>query len=908
MRGFGCALFYFKETAMFTLSVIIPVYNSEKYIEETIESVINQSLAFRKNIQLIIVNDGSTDGSESICLKYKELYPNNIDYIYKENGGVSSARNEGMKYIKGKYVNFLDSDDKWEKGALKKACSFFDKHYDEIDVLSCRVKFFEAKEGFHSLDYKFDAGSRVADLNSEDELFTIQSTAATAVIKANAIGKLCFDTALKYGEDSTFVNKLIMKTCRMGIVKEAVYLYRRRADESSAVNNQTRDKEYYLETLNRFHQELINHSVSLYGKAIPYIQSVVSYDLMWRFGNAQISEVLSAGEYESFCRNAHDILSYVDRNVIINNPVHKSVLRKSEAMRLKDGEDFLKSLRLKDGSLCYGESEIFVLKRNKSRCCCVVGSEIKNGRMKLEMLVAEWIFGATKNGGQIILKAGKKEVFPDEKPYNIGKAFFDNEIKNYYRLCTFEFEIKQGKQLKIRPFIIYGEDRTSISMSYGKFIPNANAFAPAYQKQGRYIVRYLRTVINVFTPESPVKERRRLEKKCILFLIKKRKFREAFTRAYVPFFRRKNKEEIWLLSDRIDNAGDNGEVLFKYICEHKPEGVRPIFVIGKEAPEDVKARLNVIGEVTYFESGEYPYLFLCAKKIISSSGADFTTNPFGKNKKYFHSLFGFDYYYLQHGVTCADLSVWLNRFNKNIYRFFVSGEKERAAILEADYGYSPEKIVLTGQPRFDALYNEPKKQILVLPTWRRSIKKSYDEKTSSVYFEGFKETEYFKFYNSLINNERLLKTMREKGYTGLFCLHPIHMKQYVDYNNNDVFSVNKGYVDYNKVFAESSVMVTDYSSVLFDFAYLRKPVVYTQFDKESFFEGQIYDEGYFKYETDGFGKVCYSLDDAVSELIRLIETDCKNSNEYIDRVNSFFAFNDAENSKRILKAILETDG
>jgi CDP-glycerol glycerophosphotransferase (TagB/SpsB family) len=149
--------------------------------------------------------------------------------------------------------------------------------------------------------------------------------------------------------------------------------------------------------------------------------------------------------------------------------------------------------------------------------------------------------------------------------------------------------------------------------------------------------------------------------------------------------------------------------------------------------------------------------------------------------------------------------------------------------------------------------------------------------------------------------------MRKKGYKGLFCLHPIHMKQYVDYQGNDVFKVNEGYVDYNKVFAESSVMVTDYSSVLFDYAYLRKAVVYAQFDKEEFYEGQIYDEGYFKYERDGFGKVCYNLDETVNELIRLVETDCKNSKEYLDRVNSFFAFNDKDNSKRILEKILEMD-
>ena len=92
----------------YKFSVVIPLYNVKKYLEDALKSVINQTIGFEKNIQLILVNDGSTDKSERICLKYKKLYPENIKYIYQENRGVSEARNEGMKYIEGKYVNFMD--------------------------------------------------------------------------------------------------------------------------------------------------------------------------------------------------------------------------------------------------------------------------------------------------------------------------------------------------------------------------------------------------------------------------------------------------------------------------------------------------------------------------------------------------------------------------------------------------------------------------------------------------------------------------------------------------------------------------------------------------------------------------------------------------------------------------------
>ena len=80
-----------QRTNDYKISTIIPIYNVEKYLDETIKSIINQTIGF-KNIQMILVNDGSPDNSEEICLKYKEKYPNNIIYVKKENGG---EKNEG---------------------------------------------------------------------------------------------------------------------------------------------------------------------------------------------------------------------------------------------------------------------------------------------------------------------------------------------------------------------------------------------------------------------------------------------------------------------------------------------------------------------------------------------------------------------------------------------------------------------------------------------------------------------------------------------------------------------------------------------------------------------------------------------------------------------------------------------
>ena len=112
-----------KEDYKYKISVIVPVYNVEKYLEETIESVIAQTLGF-KNIQLILVNDGRPDNSEEICLKYKEKYPDNVVYLKQKNSGVSSARNNGINVATGKYIQFLDSDDNVNTRLFKIMCNY----------------------------------------------------------------------------------------------------------------------------------------------------------------------------------------------------------------------------------------------------------------------------------------------------------------------------------------------------------------------------------------------------------------------------------------------------------------------------------------------------------------------------------------------------------------------------------------------------------------------------------------------------------------------------------------------------------------------------------------------------------------------------------------------------------------
>ena len=153
----------------YKISVIIPVYNCEKYIKSCVESLKKQTLP-ADDFQVIFINDGSSDNGGEICANYARE-DKNIVYFAKENGGVSSARNKGIELAEGKYVMFLDADDTLSAGSLKALYNFFEAHYDEVDLVTYSIDYLNEK-GEVSTHKRFDilADSGVFDLRENTNI------------------------------------------------------------------------------------------------------------------------------------------------------------------------------------------------------------------------------------------------------------------------------------------------------------------------------------------------------------------------------------------------------------------------------------------------------------------------------------------------------------------------------------------------------------------------------------------------------------------------------------------------------------------------------------------------------------------------------------------------------------------
>ena len=893
----------------FDVSVIMPVYNCEKTLCEAVGSVICQSIGFDR-IQLILIDDGSADGSGEICDEYAAAYPGNIEVIHKPNQGVSSARNAGIDRVRGTYVNFMDADDRWDRQAFRHMLGFLEKTGAGADAAAARERFSGTRTVYHALDYRFDAGTRMVRIDDPKELYSVQRTVNSAFIRTGAIGDLRFDETLRFGADAVFINRIILQKRAYGLVREGIYLYGKRAGAGPVSAAQYRSSECFLDTIRTYHEALEEYSRKQYGTVLPYIQSVVASDMGWRAGLDPdiVRSVLDEEGLRSYHRIRRKVLSEVDENVILDSPLHGSLYLKANLLYFRNGRHLLEELRfLPDKNTFYdGDRAVLDLTASDGTGAVIDFFTTAANGLIIEGRIPDWLL--RMQGFSLSFSCFGRRYEAEIAPYGHSfEALYDEMVPTMDRfVCRIPMDepLPVGSATVIRPLLVRDGRAFPVSAQAGKYMPDGAFFAPSFRFLGDIAFRVATEGLVVRRAKSPCARRLWLEWKWCVHAVRERRL-GPLKRRLVYHIRKLflGRRKLWLFSDRPDNAGDNGEVLFRYVGAHCPKGVLPVFGIGRNA--GCVQRIKGEGKVVFFENDAYAYAFLAADKVISSGASDITADPWGRWRKYLIDLYPAKYYYLQHGVACADLSGWLNRTNKNLHMIFTSSPEERRSFLSEEYGYAPEQVRLTGMTRFDELKNGDRKQILVMPTWRRSIRGSYDPaSTVSIYYDGFRETDFFRFYNGLINDERLLDVMRRKGYRGLFCLHPIMKEQWRDFFGNDVFTVNRGFVDYNRVFEDSSLMVTDYSSVLFDFAYLRKSVVYAQFDKKEFFEEQIYDQGYFDYERDGFGPVCCDYESTVETLIRYVENDCADPPEYVRRVDAFFAFSDRRNCERVFDAIV----
>ena len=489
---------------------------------------------------------------------------------------------------------------------------------------------------------------------------------------------------------------------------------------------------------------------------------------------------------------------------------------------------------------------------------------IQNNQLYLEGIDNLWI---PKENYFYFCILGNKTFYPKSLNYSSNdfnslfglidkgrRIIFNISLENIQEQTIYLYISYKNKNCEIFP--IQGYITKLPSLNHGYFISD-NYIIKMLEKR-LIIYRYNKSIENFFEKQYC----NQLEKLGKYYIIKLRKRNKKYRK---KLKKKWGGKEIWIINDRRQKAGDNGEYFFRYLKTKNLSGLKIFFAIQSNCSD--YQRLKKLGNILDLNSKEYINIFLKSDKIISSVSNLWVDNPFGGDQKYIKDLFEFDFIFIQNGIIKDDLSDNLNKLSRKIDLFVTSTKKEYNSLLSFNYGFNKKDLILTGLSRFDALEkynknnnkaNDYNKMILVIPTWRAYIKGNKESLIyESIHSESFKYTKFFSFYNNLINDQKLIKMMKSYNYKGVFCLHQHFSAQWIDFTKNQQFRIEES-CNYQRLLLEGSLLVTDYSSIFFDFGYLKKPIIYTHFDYKEYRLNQ-YKEGYYNYKRDGFGPIYYDI-------------------------------------------------
>lgn len=356
----------------------------------------------------------------------------------------------------------------------------------------------------------------------------------------------------------------------------------------------------------------------------------------------------------------------------------------------------------------------------------------------------------------------------------------------------------------------------------------------------------------------------------------------------------KKYKNTWVVTERPNQARDNGYVFFKYMRMQHPEQ-EVYYVIDKNSKDYEK--IKGIGNIIQFNSLSHYIIYIVSRIHISShvnGCAPSNSLPVFKRIK---NRIGYKDVFLPHGVSYGISEFCLKKY-AHIDLFICSCEPEYYNVLN-NYGYSKSEVAYTGFPRLDLWHDFKVNQnkIVLMPTWR-----AYLAQNSNTVFE---ETEYYREYSNFILNEQLHHFLEMNDLTMVFYLHN-DMRKYVnsfvtDCKNIEIVYKDDQY-DIQELLKEASLLITDYSSVHFDFAYMNKPVIYFQFDKEEFLKRQ-YRESIFDAEKNGFGPVAYNVDELISNIKDAFQNDFTMTEKYYNRMRTFYQIYDNHNCDRVYEEI-----
>ena len=830
------------------LSVVSPLHNVAPYLEQFLASLTSQSTGL-KNVEIILVDDGSKDATGEIARTWARRFPRAIRYVRQENQGVAAARNRGLRLATGNWVTFPDPDDYLSP-------NYFAIINDELGrqhkqpLLMISMK----------LVYVFDSDGRVADTHPLKHRYrqarTERSSWQVGDFIQLSINNVCIERAavLNNGiaadprirpsfEDAHFINRLLLAEPNRSVVfrNGAIYHYRKRADQSSLLDG-PRDP-----------FSLVWRSIAIWGSRPP------------RKGHSR-------------CRPCAEVPPDDDplRSLLALSPSRGKPCAGQFSHRTAEG----RAPQLLGQIFAYIDPAT-ILEQN-------IGGLHEEHRVALLAMFK----GRTKSPVVYL-----RQIDPGINLLQISHfTATDQVVEARVAGRTVAAQFKSRREVRFLGRHYFQENRFWIE-------------APAPTDEITFRVDGADAELRVGSAKHGMTTS--LERASVA--LRPMPDPTAIKESGAAAVRRHARSvtaaarfaKCWLLMDRDDAADDNAEHFYRYLMRTGRDD-RAFFVLRPDCPD--WARLSKQGfKLIAWRSHDHAAALANAAFLVSSHLDEFIRWPFPPGV--LRDLVTYRYVFLQHGVTKDDISRWVNAKTVSLFLTASRAEYELIAPYGSNYFLSEREVKLTGFPRHDLLVGDVPAgtKIMIMPTWRHSlVGASLGVGMKRSKSAAMLQSDYFLRWKSVLNSARLRHLSETSGAPILFCPHP----NLADYIEDFKLSAHIETRDPRQPpslqtsLKESAVLITDFSSIAFDMAYLDRPVLYYQFDRASIFSGgHLFDKGYFDYDRDGFGSVAFDEDALLDNLQTVLAG--REDPQYGRRRHDTFAFRDGKCCERVYQAILE---
>lgn len=823
-------------------SIVSAVYNVAPYLDDFIASIEAQTFPLDQ-VEVIAVDDGSTDGSLARLRAWSERRPGLVSVLTKPNGGQASARNLGMRHARGEWITFTDPDDMIAPGYLTAVDQFLQAN-PATDLIGCRrvlVRDATGEHLEHPLEHHFALGDRLVDLDSAPSVF--YGSAPCAFFPRARLVDLAveFDELLRPSfEDAHMVGRylLSLRAPQVGFLASADYLYRRRNDSTSEVV--FTDPDRYTTVLRRGYLDLLRRASELHRRAPAWVQNLVIYDISYAFAYEERHSGGGGGARGEVAAEFHGLMAqivpHLDADVIASFNAHTIPYLWREV--------------LAHGYASAPWRSDFVVRDRRDR------------RANLDRIRYRYT-------GDL----------PNEKFSLNGVPVRPVHAKSR-DLDYFERLLLRERVVWIpRGDVSVSLDGAKVELRGGDPRPPVRDKPPGWVKPAPPKNRF------------PTRDQ-----------ILRRLSRTRVARHYL--------RNAWVLIDRVHDADDSAEHLFGWIRENRP-ATNAWFVIEKGTPDHGRLRQQRVRRVVPYGSLRWKLLMLNCEHLISSHADAAITNPAALKTLIPSPSWRFTF--LQHGVIKDDISGWLN--TKNIEVFVTSTPGEYASVCGEGtrYVYTSKETVLTGMPRLDRVREAglrfppaSRDLILVAPTWRQWLVAPLapgSQRRQLV--ENFAETDFVQQWRAVLGAPELGELAERSGLRVATLLHP-NLQAVRDELKLPPYVTTFSFVgtDVRELFARARVVVTDYSSMAFNAAYIDRPVVYFQFDHELMFGGaHVGRGGYYRYDRHGFGPVTFDAKGALAAIAESVDRGPDPAEEYRRRIAEAFPERDGRCSERVFDAI-----